>query len=135
MGGVNTYTGTTTARSGTISISSDRNLGAVPGSATAGKIVLHGGTLKSTADFTIDSNRGISLGSQHGTINVDSGTTLTYNGITADGGNLTKSGTGTLVFGGGNTYTGDTIISAGTFQTTGTLADTTDVSVSSGASL
>ena len=133
LGGVNTYTGTTTVRSGTISISSDRNLGAVPGSATAGKIVLHGGTLKSTADFTIDSNRGISLGSQHGTINVDSGTTLTYNGITADGGDLTKSGTGTLVFGGGNTYTGDTIISAGTFQTTGTLADTTDVSVSSGA--
>ncbi|MDC1296351.1 autotransporter-associated beta strand repeat-containing protein, partial [Pseudomonadota bacterium] len=133
LGGVNTYTGTTTARSGTISISSDRNLGAVPGSATAGKIVLHGGTLKSTADFTIDSNRGISLGSQHGTINVDSGTTLTYNGITASSGRLTKSGTGKLVFGGANTYTGDTIINAGTFQTTGTLADTTDVSVSSGA--
>ena len=37
------------------------------------------------------------------------------------------------MFGEVNTYTGDTIISAGTFQTTGTLADTTDVSVSSGA--
>ena len=133
LGGVNTFTGTTTARSGTISISSDRNLGAVPGSATASKIVLHGGSLKSTADLTINSNRGISLGSQHGTINVNNGTTLTYNGIAASNGNLTKSGTGTLVFGGANTYTGDTIISAGTFQTTGTLADTTDVSVSSGA--
>ena len=96
-------------------------------------LTLNGGTFQSTADFTLNSNRGIALGTSHGTINVDNGTTLTYNGIAASNGNLTKSGTGTLVFGGANAYTGDTTITAGKFQTTGTLADTTDVSVSSGA--
>ena len=34
---------------------------------------------------------------------------------------------------GANTYSGNTIIRAGTFLTTGTLADTTDVTVRSGA--
>ena len=69
----------------------------------------------------------------HGTINVDGSTTLTYGGIIAGSNNLTKSGDGTLLLSGVNTYSGDTTISDGTFQTTGTLADTTDVSVSSGA--
>ena len=38
-----------------------------------------------------------------------------------------------MLLSGVNTYSGDTAISDGTLQTTGTLADTTDVSVSSGA--
>ena len=133
LSGVNTYSGSTTITGGALAISADNGLGAAPGSATAGHLTLNGGTLQSTADFTLNSNRGIALGTSHGTINVGNGTTLSYNGIAASNGNLTKSGTGTLVFGGANSYTGDTIISAGTFQTTGTLADTTDVSVSSGA--
>ena len=73
-------------------------------------MTLNGGTLQSTADFTLNSNRGIALGTSHGTINVGNGTTLSYNGIASSNGNLTKSGTGTLVFGGANSYTGDTII-------------------------
>ena len=133
LSGVNTYTGSTTINGGTISISADSGLGAAPGSATAGHLTLNGGTLHSSADFTMNANRGIALGTSHGTINVDGSRTLTYGGIIAGSNNLTKSGDGILLLSGANTYSGDTIISDGTLQTTGTLADTTDVSVSSGA--
>ena len=59
--------------------------------------------------------------------------TLTYNGIIAGSRRLTKSGLGKFLLSRASSYSGDTNISAGTLQTTGTLADTTDVSVSSGA--
>ena len=133
LSGVNTYSGSTTISAGTISIGADSGLGSAPGSATAGHLTLNGGTLHSSADFTLNSNRGIALGSSHGTINVDGSRTLTYGGIIAGSNNLTKSRDGTLLLSGVNTYSGDTAISDGTLQTTGTLADTTDVSVSSGA--
>ena len=133
MGGVNTYAGSTTINAGTLSVSADSGLGAAPGSTTVDHLTLNGGTLHSSADFTLNSNRGIALGTSHGTINVDGSRTLTYGGIIAGSNNLTKSGDGTLLLSGVNTYSGDTSISDGTLQTTGTLADTTDVSVSSGA--
>ena len=44
-----------------ISISADSGLGSAPGSATAGHLTLNGGTLQSTADFTMNANRGIAL--------------------------------------------------------------------------
>ena len=97
LSGTNTYTGTTTITAGTISISADSGLGAAPGSATAGHLTLNGGMLQSTADFTLNSNRGIALGSDHGTINVDGSTTLTYGGIIAGSGSFTKIGNGILV--------------------------------------
>ena len=133
LSGVNTYSGSTTINGGTVSISADSGLGSAPGSATAGHLTLNGGTLHSSADFTMNANRGIALGTSHGTINVDGSRTLTYGGIIAGSNNLTKSGDGILLLSGANTYSGDTIISDGTLQTTGTLADTTDVSVTSGA--
>ena len=47
---------------------------------------------------------------------------------------LTKTGDGRLwLFLGNHTYSGNTIISDGTFNVVGTLADTTNVSVASGA--
>ena len=125
LSGTNTYTGTTTITAGTISISADSGLGAAPGSATAGHLTLNGGTLQSTADFTLNSNRGIALGSNHGTINVDGSTTLTYGGIIAGSNNLTKSGNGTLLLSGINTYSGTTTISAGTLNVSGQLGSGT----------
>ena len=118
---LNTYSGTTTINSGTISISLDTGLGTAPGSATAGHLTINGGTLQSTTDFTLDSNRGVALGSSHGTFNVDSGTTLTVAGVVAGSNNLIKAGDGRLILSGVNTYSGNTTISSGTLEISGLL--------------
>ena len=110
LSGINTFSGSTTISAGKVSISADSGLGAVPGSATAGHLTLNGGTLESTADFTLDSNRGIALGASNGIIDVNSGTTLTYGGIMAGSGTLTKEDSGTLTLSGVNTYTGLSLI-------------------------
>jgi fibronectin-binding autotransporter adhesin len=111
----NTYTGITNINGGTLRISKDTNLGPVPGSTTANSITFNGGTLNTTATFELDSKRGITLSSGGGAINTDSGTTLTYNGIIAGTGSLTKWGAGTLnlTSGSNNTYSGATYIHQG----------------------
>jgi len=120
----NAYAGTTTVTGGILSIAADTNLGTAPGTPTAGKIVLNGGALSTSAAFTLNVNRGIALGpasgSGSGTIDV-SGASLTYNGIITDNGagagGLAKTGTGSLILGGISTYTGGTTInSVGTLQ-------------------
>jgi autotransporter-associated beta strand protein len=116
LSGANTYSGGSTISAGILSISSDGNLGAVPGSVTASSINLNGGTLLATADITLNSNRGITLGASS-TISVDTGDTLVYAGIITDGANsngLTKAGAGTLKLVVANTYDGGTTLSAGT---------------------
>ena len=127
LSGVNTYSGSTTINAGTISIDDDSRLGTAPGSATAGHLTLNGGTLLSTADFTLNANRGVALGSSHGTFNVNSGTVLTVAGVIAGSNNLIKSGAGTLLLSGTNTYTGLTNIDVGKVQVTGTLSSSTTV--------
>lgn len=135
LSGINTYTSATTINAGTLKISTDTNLGAAPGSVTAGQLAFNGGTLESTATMTLSANRGVSLGASGGTLLTDAATTFTYNGIAAGTGTLTKDGAGTLVLGGANTFTGGTNISAGTLQlgATNVLADSSAVVVASGA--
>ena len=65
-------------------MSSDANLGTSPGSTDADNIILGGGTLNTTASFTMDTDRGVTL-TGNGGINVNAVTTLTYGGIVADG--------------------------------------------------
>jgi len=56
--------------------------------------------------------------------------------VTNVGGGLTKSGLGTLTLTGANTYTGDTVVSAGTLSlSTNYLADAADVRLTTGAVL
>lgn len=131
----NTYRGGTSINAGTLSILADSNLGSVPSSVSANSIQFGGGTLATTASFTLNSNRGITLNSSGGTISPSSGTTLSYSGIISGTNSLTKLNTGTLVLSGTNTYTGATVINAGTLQagvanviatsSAVTLADTT----------
>lgn len=132
LSGNNSHTGSTTINSGTLSISTDRALGAVPGSASVGKLVLGGGTLATTASFTLSSNRGITTG---GAIDVANGTTLSYGGIAAGTGNLSKTGSGTLVLSGVNTYTGATLVTIGTLAVNGSLAAGSAASIAVDATL
>jgi len=113
--GANTYSGATCASGGVVRIANDSSLGTAPGSATPGHLTLDNATLTTTngSAWTLNANRGIRLGDGGGTIN-NIGGTITYNGIIAGNGSLTKSGAGGLTLGGANTYTGKTTLTAGT---------------------
>lgn len=66
------------------------------------------------------------------------GTVATLAGAIGDGGNaysLTKAGTGNLILGGANSYTGGTIVNAGYLGVTGSLANNTTLSAATGTTL
>ncbi len=113
LSGANTFTGPVTIGNGaTLSISNDNNLGA--GSSLA---INDGGTLKTTANVTLSSSRGLALGPGIATLDTRTGTTLTYNGVIADNGGtggLAKLSFGNLTLGGANTYSGTTAVKNGT---------------------
>ena len=113
LSGINTYTGPTTINGGTISIAADSGLGAAPASATPGQLTLNSGTLVVTVITTLSPNRGIAL---TGPGTISNAVAVTYGGIIAGAGTLTKLGAGTLTLSGINTYTGATFINAGTIS-------------------
>ena len=126
----NTFTGPINISGAEVQFQNDGCFGPVPGVPTAGAIVIDGGRLTSAATngnavtYTLNSNRGIQVGSTAGTsISVKSASgSLTYNGIIADKpsstGILVKQGAGTLSLGGVSTYSGNTFINNGTVQLT-----------------
>ena len=116
LSNVNGYSGGTTVTGGLLAITSTGALGAIPGTATPGNIMLNGGGILATNTFAINANRGITLGSASGILEAAQNQTLTYNGILAGAGGLTKTGLGTLSLGGVNTYSGDTLLTAGALQ-------------------
>lgn len=136
--------GAVTVENGSLRINNDNSLGAAPVTATPDNIVLNGGSLSVGANVTLNSNRGIALGEAGGSGTgilevVNTAETLGYAGIITDNGtgadNLLKTGTGTLLLSGVNTYTGNTTIAAGTLTlgATGSLNDSARISVLTGA--
>ena len=112
----NGYTGKVQVNGGTLAVGTETYLGAVPSGVVADAITLNGGTLQATNTFTLSTNRGITLGASGGTFAVDATKSLSYAGVIAGTGGLTKSGSGTMTLSGGNTYSGGSTISAGTLK-------------------
>ena len=114
----NTYTGSTVLGGGTLSVSNLFNGGVASGigasSKASGNLVFYGSTLKYTgAGANID--RGATLNAAGATIEVASGN-LAFSGVFTGAGALTKNGTGLLMLNAVNTYSGGTIVNAGTLQ-------------------
>ena len=117
LSGTNAYEGGTQVNAGTLAISIDRNVGAVPAMVDPDNITLNGGTLRFLTGFTtLHANRGITLGAGNGTLSTDASVTANYNGVIAGTAGLTKSGSGTLTLTNVQTYTGTTTISGGTLN-------------------
>jgi autotransporter-associated beta strand protein len=112
LNGTNTYVGGTTINGGTLAINTANSMGDA-----ANLTIINAGTLRTTADIL--SVRTLQIGDLASTISVANGTTYTLNGILEDGANvgvLNKTDTGTLVLNSSNSYTGGTVINAGTLQ-------------------
>ncbi|MBL9156005.1 MAG: autotransporter-associated beta strand repeat-containing protein [Verrucomicrobiales bacterium] len=130
LAGDNNYTGRTVVSAGVLSISSEDNLGDNPVAFNAAQLEIDGGTLLTTASFTIDdTNRGITVGATGGTIETAVGTALTVastNPIVLTGA-LTKTGDGALYINSTTSGTGAVNITDGTFGGTGTISGNTTI--------
>ena len=87
---------------------------------------MDGGTLSASTSLTLGNNKGITLNSGS-TIRVDTSSTLSYAGTISGSRGYFKTGSGTLLLSGTNTYTGTTNIDDGTVRVTGTLSSSTTV--------
>ncbi len=113
----NTYTGTTTLNGGIVNLGVAQN-GATSGPlGAAGPILYGGGTLQYSAANRFDYSSRFS-GAAGQTYSVDTnGQTVTWAAaLISSGGSLYKTGAGTLILTGANTYTGGATINAGTLQ-------------------
>ncbi|HEX3720473.1 MAG TPA: autotransporter-associated beta strand repeat-containing protein [Verrucomicrobiae bacterium] len=100
----NTFTGGAALEGGTLEISSSNALGAV--AANPNFVTFTGGTLGALSNITFaDGVRGFAF-SGTGGFNVASGATLAISDPITGSGTLTKSGPGTLVLSGTNTFSG-----------------------------
>jgi len=105
LSGTNTFSGSSTLNGGTVIVNSASSLG------TSGNATVNAATLDVAASFTSSSNFG--LGSASSTFQIDPTFTLTANGVFSGTGTLNKTGTGTLVLGGANTFSGGLVLNAG----------------------
>lgn len=124
ISGVNTYTGTTTVGAANLRISQDSCLGAVPGSVLANSITLSSstGTFRTSASFTLNVNRGITL-TANGSIGCSTAAVFTIPSVITGAFALTVAGSasGTVILSGTNTYTGATTVTNGVLSVTGSL--------------
>jgi fibronectin-binding autotransporter adhesin len=107
----NTHSGGTTIAAGTLSIGTEQALG-------SGAFTITGGKLQWSGNGNIA--RTVNWAGSGAEIEV-TGTSLTLAQPLLGGGALTKSGAGSLILSGDNSYTGGTVISAGTLRVNGTI--------------
>ncbi|OJX07003.1 MAG: hypothetical protein BGO76_02440, partial [Caedibacter sp. 38-128] len=123
LSGANTYEGGTKIQNGTLSISSDSNLGKAYHPTTAPDAIVTlgtntglndtSGTLKFTAGFAL--NRPITLNQGGGIFDIGNNP-VTLSGVISGNGSLTKTGVGILYLNAQNLHSGGTTISSGAVQ-------------------
>jgi autotransporter-associated beta strand protein len=130
--------GSMTINKGKVNIKDERSLGTNPLAPSPAHLTINGGTLQASATFTMDDeNRGITIGENNGTIEVDSGFTLTIANDFAGEGFIEKTGNGTLIIASGNnTNTGGTYVTGGALQISqGAFSNGGGAAVVAGASI
>jgi autotransporter-associated beta strand protein len=123
LSGANTYTGGTTVNAGTLALGNNNVL------ADAGAVTVSGGTLSIAARSDTVGTVTLTSGSITGTTGVLSGSSYavesgSISSILGGTGALTKSTGGTVTLSAVNTYTGATLVSAGTLLVNGALGNT-----------
>ena len=108
LGGANTYAEGTLIEAGTISISSDANLGG-----PSGGVTFDNGALETTANITTDRSVFVF---QHASFVTAAGTAFVLNGSVFGSGGLSEDGAGTLIIARNATFLGGTHINSGTLQ-------------------
>jgi fibronectin-binding autotransporter adhesin len=109
LGGSHTYSGTTSITGGVLSVGTLDSLGSALAVRLAGTLQLTGGNSEILSKNLVLTGSGAAL-------DVAGAGVLTVDGVTSGAFGLTKMGTGTLVFPGTHTYTGDTLVAAGTLR-------------------
>ncbi|OPF94303.1 hypothetical protein I8G32_01726 [Rhodopseudomonas palustris] len=132
LSGANTYIGGTTISGGTVTVGNNSAFGTGDVKTTQGATVAFG-----AADYTLANNFVVSGTS---IFDIQTGTTQTITGAVSDGdtaGIIEKNGGGKLILNGRNTFSGGTIINAGTLQLANSnmLSATTAATVASGTTL
>jgi len=134
----NAHATLTLAGSGAIYLGSGGLVGNVGYSNTSYTMTFNGGTLGAKDDFSILGN-----GTLGGTFTVkaadlaDTPRNITHNGVWSGSGGLVKGGGGTLTLVTNCTYTGTTLINAGTLAlgANGSISNTPSINIGSGANL
>ncbi|MBP9841859.1 MAG: autotransporter domain-containing protein [Simkaniaceae bacterium] len=156
LGGSNTYSGGTILNGGILSVSSSSNIGGTSAGFSLGGGTLHStgnvttsGAVGVTANSVIntDSTKATTLsGTLTGsgevtltlsglgtnslsTVQVNNSNSFTIAGVIGGSQVLTKTGTGTLILNGSNTYTGGTVVSAGRLSINGGIIGGVGVNV------
>jgi len=118
LSGANTYSGGTVISNGIVRVTNSD-----PGTSSSvgtGTVTLDGGTFQAGA-YNLEFSNSFAVNTTGGTVDTNSNT-LTLSGTVQDGngatGVLTKSGAGTLILTGNNSYSGGTNVTAGTLGIT-----------------
>ncbi|WP_411183814.1 autotransporter domain-containing protein [Pseudomonas sp.] len=145
LSGGNTYTGTTLLSGGNLTLTGAGALASTDVTINAGRtLTTQGGAATGLAAATALTNNGVfaltgdeEIGSiaGSGAVNLGAHTLTTgglnsataLSGVVSGTGGLIKSGTGQLTLSGANTYVGQTAVTAGTLDVTGSIASTSVV--------
>ena len=102
--------GTTTLSAGTLIANSSAALGS---GASTNTLIFNGGSLQAAGPISSPATRGVTCNAATATIDTN-GNDVSLAGNIGGTGSLTKIGLGTLTLSGTNTYTGNTVVNAGT---------------------